>query len=279
MRSALDLPLIFLSVLVWLGAEATEAQTAAQRGIELSELTWLQAEEVLGPETIVVIPLGAASKEHGPHLRLDNDLRMAEYLTRRVLEVSDVVVAPAIPYHFYPAFLEYPGSTHLSFDTARDLVVDIVRSLAAYGPRRFYVLNTGVSTTGPLQASAEVLQERNILLRFTDVFEVARQAEEAVREQVRGTHADEVETSVMLYMAPDRVDMSLAVRDDNPAGRGGLTRHANGTATYSPTGIWGDPTLATWEKGRIIVEATVEGILHDIEQLRATSISPSPLAR
>jgi creatinine amidohydrolase len=245
---------------------------APKRGIELVDLTWVEAEEVLGPETIVVIPLGAASKEHGPHLRLDNDLQMADYLKERVLEAADVVVAPTISYHFYPSFLEYPGSTHLRFETARDVVVDIVESLAGYGPRRFYVLNTGVSTLRPLEASAQALEGEGIVLRFTNILEVAGAAEDQVREQVRGTHADEIETSMMLYIAPERVDMALAVREDNPRGRGGLTRRAEGEGTYSESGVWGDATLATLEKGRIVVEATVAGILRDIEGLAAAEL-------
>ncbi len=251
---------------------AARAQTPPRSGVELAELTWVEAEKVLTPESVVVLPLGAASKEHGPHLRLDNDLRMAEYLKRRVLEAADVVVAPTIPYHFYPSFLEYPGSTHLTFETARDVVVDIVCSLAGYGPRRFYVLNTGVSTIRPLKASAELLREEGILLHYTNILEVAGAAEERVREQVRGTHADEIETSMMLYIAPDRVDMSRAVREDNPRGEGGLTRRPGGRGTYSASGVWGDPTLATVEKGRVVVEATVEGILRDIEALRRAEL-------
>ncbi|MDH5589707.1 MAG: creatininase family protein [Gemmatimonadota bacterium] len=247
-------------------------QSRGVRGIILADLTWQEAETVLTPETVVVIPLGAASKEHGPHLRLDNDHRMAEYLERRVLEAADVVMAPTLPYHFYPSFLEYPGSTHLRFETARDVVVDVVRSLAGYGPRRFYVLNTGVSTLRPLEASAEVLRAEGILLHFTNILEVSGEAEDEVREQVRGTHADEIETSMMLYIAPDRVDMSLAVREDNPRGQGGLTRRADGTGTFSESGVWGDATLATVEKGRIVVEATVEGILRDLDMLRTAEL-------
>ena len=101
-----------------------------------------------------MIPLGAESKEHGPHLKLKNDLVLAAYLTRRVREKADVVVAPTVNYSYYPAFAEYPGSTSLRLETARDVIVDVCRSLSRFGPRRFYVLNTGVSTVRALEPAA-----------------------------------------------------------------------------------------------------------------------------
>ncbi len=253
-------------------ALAPVASAQAPRGTVLADLTWLEAERALTRDAVVVIPLGAQAKEHGPHLRLDNDFVMAEYLRRRVLEAADVIVAPTVNYHFYPAFLEYPGSTHLEFDTARDVVVQIVRSLARYGPRRFYVLNTGVSTLRPLAAAVDSLARHGIVLRFTNILEVAGEAEARVKQQARGTHADEIETSMMLYIAPERVDMSKAVKDDSERGVGGLTRDPRGAGTYSASGTWGDATLATREKGRIVVEATVAGILREIETLRATAV-------
>ncbi|MBL7877908.1 MAG: creatininase family protein, partial [Cyclobacteriaceae bacterium] len=69
------------------------------RGIKLGDLTWQQAEKILTPETVVVIPLGAEAKEHGPHLLLKNDLILAEYLQQRVLQEANVVIAPMINYH------------------------------------------------------------------------------------------------------------------------------------------------------------------------------------
>src|SRR5918992_972188 len=123
-------------------------------------------------ETVVVIPLGAAAKEHGPHLKLKNDWLIAEYLKKRVLEQSDVVVAPTVNYHFYPAFLEYPGSTSLRLETARDLIVDVCKSLAGYGPRRFYVLNVGISTRFALQPAAEALAKEGLILHYTDLLKI-----------------------------------------------------------------------------------------------------------
>ena len=236
------------------------------RGIELGKLTWLEAERALKPETLVVIPLGAAAKEHGPHLTLENDLLLAEYFKARVLERCDVVVAPTIPYHFYPAFTEYPGSTTLQQDTARALVVDIVKSLAHYGPRRFYVLNTGVSTVRALEPAAAELARDGIVLHFTQLDDMAP-IEKAVCAQSRGSHADEVETSMMLVIAPQTVDMSKAVKDDNAKGTGGLTREPGNAKTFSPSGVWGDATLATREKGERFVAAYTDMVVRDIEEL------------
>lgn len=245
-------------------------------GILLEDLTWVEAEKALTPETVVVIPLGAESKEHGPHLKLKNDFILAEYLKGRVRERARVVIAPTINYGFYPAFLEYPGSTSLSSATSRDMIVEICRGLARFGPRRFYVLNTGVSTVRALAPAAEILAGDRILLRFTDILKAMEPAEKEVARQEGGTHADEIETSMILYMSPGDCDMSKAVKDYHP-GNGPFTRDpGRKDAIYSATGIFGDATLATKEKGRIVTEALVDAIVAEIEQVRTAPL-PVPL--
>jgi creatinine amidohydrolase len=240
-------------------------------GVFLQDLTWLEAEKVLKAETVVVIPLGAAAKEHGPHLKLKNDLLMADGLARRVREARDVVIAPTVNYGYYPAFVEYPGSTSLRLEVARDVIVDICRSLARFGPKRFYVLNTGISTVRSLQPAVEILRAEGILLRFTDLH-VVGPVEQTIRKEEGGTHADEIETSMMLYLAPESVEMKKAVKDYHGDKPGGLTRDPNGPGVYSPTGSWGDPTLATRAKGRIVTDALVKAILADIDALAAAPL-------
>jgi creatinine amidohydrolase len=244
------------------------AMSLSAKGILLEDLTWQEAEKVLTPSTIVVIPIGAESKEHGPHLKLKNDWLLAEYFKREVLKSADVVVAPTVNYHFYPAFVEYPGSTTLRLETARDLMVDICRSLARYGPRKFYALNTGVSTLRALKPAAEILAAEGITFRYTDVLKASAAVEAEIRQQEGGTHADEMETSMMLYIAPETVDMSKAKKDYHP-GPGPLTRDPKGAGTYSASGIYGDATLATRAKGEKLVHATVASILSEINDLRA----------
>jgi len=81
---------------------------------------------------------------------------------------------------------------------------------------------------------------------------------------------------MMLYIAPGSVEMSKAVRDDDPRPLPALTRDPDTQRTYSPSGVHGDATLATEEKGRIVVEFMVEMILEEIEQLRHTPLESQP---
>jgi creatinine amidohydrolase len=274
MRLPLCALLLGSAVLIAAGPVAVGPQSpAGAKGQRLADLAWPDAERLLTPEAVVVIPLGAGSKEHGPHLKLGNDYKLAEYLTGRIVESTAVVVAPTVAYHYYPAFLEYPGSTSLTLATARESVVDVVRTLARYGPRRFYVLNTGVSTVRALEPAAAALATDGTLLRYTALSERLDRAARGIREQAGGTHADEIETSMMLYIDPASVDMSRAVKDYTPsAGPLKLTRTPGGEGTYSASGIWGDPTLATRDKGHVFVDALVAGIGEDIQSLRTAAL-------
>jgi creatinine amidohydrolase len=268
---------IIASVFAALALSPTSQQPSSQpnKGITLSEISWREAEAVLGPDSVVVIPVGAAAKEHGLHLKLGNDLTLAEYFTRRVVGASKVVVAPTLTYHFYPAFLEYPGSTSLNLETARTMTLEVVRSLARNGPRRFYALNTGISTARPLSLAAETLAREGVLFGYTDLGPRLDQASANIRKQEGGTHADEIETSMMLYIDPSVVDMTRAVKEFRPGGTGRLTRQRTSTTgSFSESGVWGDPTLATREKGSLVVEALVTGMLEDIETIRR---SPLPV--
>jgi len=239
----------------------------------LETLTWPQAEARLTPEAVVVIPLGAAAKEHGPHLQLNNDFLMAEYLKRRVLFAADVVIAPTVSYSYYPAFVNYPGSTTVPLEAARDTVLSICRTLAAHGPKRFYILNTGISTVRALKQAHDAAAAEGITLYYFSLATLGT-LEKTLLKQPGGTHADEGETSMMLYMAPEAVDMTKAVKDYHPrTGDGPFQRVQGLPGVYSKSGTWGDATLATREKGQQLTEAAVRIILEEIEALRK---SPRP---
>lgn len=227
----------------------TVARERPSGSVRIAELAWTEAARVLDTATVVVIPIGAEAKEHGPHLPLNNDWLLAEY----------------------------PGSTSLQLGTARDVIVDIVRSIARHGPRRFYILNTGVSTLRALGPSRDSLTAGGIVMQYTNILEIGKEAENRVRQQAGGTHADELETSMMLYMHPIVVQMSKAVNDYHPGVGGmGLTRDSTAAVrdgkVWSRSGTYGNATLATREKGRVVVEAQVKGMVEEVERLRRMPI-------
>ncbi len=234
------------------------------RGVKLELLNWIEAEQWFADNPVVVIPLGAAAKEHGPHLPLNNDALIAGWLAAEVMRQLPVVVAPLINASFYPAFVDYPGSISLRLETARDLIFDTCNSLAGFGLSRFYVLNTGLSTLRPL---AEVRQSLDAAIRFgyLNLDAALRTLPADLLQQQYGSHADEHETSLMLHIAPQVVDMSQAV-DDGAEGEGRLTR-TRGRGTWSASGVFGQATLASAEKGRLIAEALVRQSIADIEDL------------
>ena len=276
MRLVPTLGAAFLIALTAPSAQQPAAPAAARPGTRLATLTWPAAEKRLTADTVVVLPLAAGAQQHGPHLPLGVDGTLADYLVRRLLDTSDVVVAPPLTYHHFPAFEEYPGSPSLSLTTARDLTVDVATSLASHGPRRFYVLNTGLSTTQALADSAKLLAADGILLRFTDARTLLAPAARQVQQQSAGRHADEIDTSMALLVDPAAVDMNLAAREYGAASNPfRLTRRQGNPGTYSATGVYGDATLATRDKGRTLLDALVAAIHADIEAARR---APLPAA-
>ena len=264
----ITLGLIFFTAMPVLSAASLQAAGPKTKSVAIENLTWAEAEKALKGYDVALLAVGARTKEHGPHLPLKTDYVMAEYLKDRVAREIPVAVFPTLEYGYYPAFLEYPGSVSIGADAFKNTVIDIGLSIARHGPRKIYVLNTGISTLPPLAAAASELEKAGIIMRYLNLADVDRKLPAGLLRQEGGTHADEAETSMMLYIAPGLVDMSKAVKDFDPRpGRKGLTRDPNGAGNFSPTGSWGDPTLATREKGRIIVESTVAEIIRQVREL------------
>ena len=88
------------------------------------------------------------------------------------------------------------------------MLVDICRSLARYGPKRFYALNTGVSTLRALPARRGDAGRRRHRAAIHEYARNGRGGGKGVRKEEGGTHADEIETSLMLFIDPASVDMS-----------------------------------------------------------------------
>lgn len=252
------------------------------KGWLLEELTWAEAKARFASGAVVVMPVGAAAKEHGLHLPLGTDYLTARELGRRVAEHLPVVVAPVMGFGYYPAFTTYAGSQHLKAETFVALVTELTENLIDHGVTRIVVLNTGVSTEAPLRlAAADVLARRGIRIAVADMRHLGRGADALMRQQ-GGGHADERETSVMLAIRPEAVRMDLAERAEvdppspGPAGFSRPVRLSPDPAPgmlHSPTGATGDPTLATRAKGERVLEEMTRELVEGIRRLHPDALA------
>jgi creatinine amidohydrolase len=243
------------------------ARGQTHQAVFLKDISWTTAKEFMTPDAVVVIPLGAQAKEHGPHLPLSSDHIQAEGIAELVARERKVIITPTVNFGYYPAFLKYQGSTSVDFTTASDMILNIARSLAGYGPKRFYVINIGISTTATLATAAKLLAEEGILLYYSDYKRSNFiKTEEPIKKQAFGGHAAELETSKVLYLRPDLVDMSKAVDDTLASGKEGILSPVKTENTaYSPSGIEGYATLATKEKGKQYLYAFTREIIKEID--------------
>jgi creatinine amidohydrolase len=251
------------------------------KGVYLEHLTWTEAEPLLQGDPLVVIPVGAGTKEHGPHLPLGTDRLMADYLARRLSERVPVVVLPTLTYGYFPHISPFPGSTHLEADTFGRTATEIVLSMHRHGPRRFFFLNTGVSTYPVLEIVARDLDRiHRLLVGVSNIGQLGGHRASGLLEQARGSHADESETSMLMVIAPEvvRRDRLAAEMPERPASRGVFvppTYHREPGPGQSMTGVYGDATLASEAKGKVIVEAIVEDLVTAAERLRTAPLPPT----
>ncbi|MGR9090262.1 MAG: creatininase family protein [Gammaproteobacteria bacterium] len=234
-------------------------------GINVATSSWPQVGRRLADGWPAVIPIGAASKEHGRHLPLDTDFRQAEWIAARVRKTREVVVWPTVAYGYYPVFVDYPGSISLREETFVALIGDILAGVAHAGASRVIILNTGISTTAPLE-SLIARRANSPPCKLVNVYAGAQFARvsEALAEQRWGGHADELETSIMLALAPAHVNLPVARPAPTPIVRGLFNRSDPDAPNYSPDGVNGDPTLATPAKGEALLGAMLADVLEAI---------------
>jgi len=243
--------------------------------IRLADCTHAEARALArDPRAVLLLPLGAI-EQHGPHLPLSVDWLGAEEIARRLAPHLRrggyrPILAPALPYGVSTLAIGWSGTVSLSPATLRRLVVEIVEALAAYGFRRF-VLTNYQADPDHLRVIARVvrdLQRRRRLQVLVAGFTPGAPTENAMtnpltRALMRSPtpesewHAGEVETSVMLSVAPGLVRRGVARRlpparvDFRAALRAGVrsfrAMHPGGD------GYFGSPAVARAETGRRIM--------------------------
>lgn len=198
-----------------------------------------------------ILPMGSF-EQHGPHLPLDTDNRLAEAMALATARQSTGLVLPVLNMGYAWVWQGKPGTLSLRFDTCMAVVRDLAESLDGWGIRALFVLSGhGANPQVVKQAIREHIHGRMGIKVLNSLYMgiPEMRAEAASPDWAGDFHAEEIETSLMLAVAPDLVRMDRAAADFPPVppdyGRSELSM-----GHLMRSGVFGDPTPATAEKGR-----------------------------
>ncbi|WP_315834326.1 creatininase family protein [Bradyrhizobium prioriisuperbiae] len=228
----------------------------------IARMIWDQVAQRIDSGAAAILPVGAGAKEHGFHLPMNTDQIQAEWLSDRLADRFGAIIWPTVSYGAYPAFAAYAGSSSLTETTFEAVIREIAGGILGFGCRKLLVVDTGISTIAPIARALSGFDRGAVLhLRIHDGPRYRHQAQ-ALAEQPYGSHADELETSIMLALAPDVVDMPRAEASpwSSRASTGALTPSDPASDNYSRSGSFGDPTLATAAKGNMLLAAMLDDL-------------------
>lgn len=216
--------------------------------MELAHLSWPEVEGYLSKRKDIILPFGSV-EEHGHHLPLSTDGDIAYALARELGKRQGLLVAPIVWYGVCNTTRSYPGTISVDFDGFKGFVTSLLSNLEAGGFQRIYVIS-GHLGGSHVSAIKEASRNMDAKVFFLDL----RAVSSGDILETRPFHACEAETSLMLHLHPDRVDMSRAVDEEIVMEGFSITSSVKKTTS----GVWGCPSKASAAKGQMLFERMIE---------------------
>jgi creatinine amidohydrolase len=228
--------------------------------------------EAAAAGAVLVLPIGA-TEQHGPHLPTGTDTMLATYVAEAAAVRADALVLPELAYGCSLGHTDrWPGTLSLHPTTMIGLLLEVGEWAYRSGFRKLVIVN-GHATNGPPAQSA-LLQLRHehpdLRCRFVSIFDLSPQSAARYRSDVPDFHANEAETSMLLYLDPDHVLLERAVDEpDRTIGRELMLPMPAVTAS----GVVGTPSLGDAAQGQALLDELVDE-LAQLLRTAATEADP-----
>jgi creatinine amidohydrolase len=229
--------------------------------VRLGARTW---REVHGAgRQIVAVPLGSC-EQHGPHLPLDTDTRIAVALADGLADArADVIVAPAVTYGASGEHAGFDGTLSIGLDALTSVLVELVRSADAFSGV-VLVNGHGGNHDAVEQAVATSINDGRAVLAWSPTPAATGRSADA--------HAGRTETSLLLRLAPSIVQLERA----EPGATAPLAEllpalRAGGVRSVAPNGVLGDPRGASAAEGAEVLRSLVDDLVAAVERWRPTA--------
>ena len=245
-------------------------------------LTWTEIEAMPNRENVVIVQPVGAVEQHGPHLPIIVDAAIAMGVLGKALHKLDATItAYAMPCLYYGKSNEhwhFPGTITLSAQTLLAVLMETAASLYRSGFRKLVLMNSHGGQPQIMEIAARDLHQQyeDLLVFPLFTWRVPHAAKELLtaQEVEFGIHAGDAETSMMLSLLPEQVQMELAVKEypqglpqDSLLSMEGKLPFAWLTRELTRSGVLGDATVATKEKGDRLLDSVSDGwvqVLKDV---------------
>jgi creatinine amidohydrolase len=224
-----------------------------------ADLHWPDVGDATRAGSVALLPFGAV-EEHGPHLPLGTDIDLAAALADHICEAAGLIRLPTMPYGQVWSLARFPGSLSVRDEILVGLITDLADGLRRGGVTGLVLFTAHLGNVTALRTATRALADTGglpaIALAYPGLEQVADEVRDSPRSHPSIMHADELETSLMLALHPEKVDPDRAVAEypEYPPDFGVAPIRWD---TLSRSGVFGDATAASAEKGTKIVEQVV----------------------
>ncbi|MCM3123849.1 MULTISPECIES: creatininase family protein [unclassified Mesobacillus] len=231
---------------------------------ELINMTRDEVEAAIKEFPVAILPMGA-TEQHGHHLPLGVDIYLAEGVSRKLSEKTGALLLPTQPFGYSWVWRDIPGTVSLQQHHVEAVIKDVAHSVARYGIKMLILVNGHDANNASMKyATRELADELDIPVIYLFYPNLNKMIEDLCDSPTwHGmVHACEFETSLMLALKPELVDMSKAVREypEKPKLYG---KSSISLGDLSKSGVYGDATKATKEKG----EKMLNYFVNEMEQI------------
>ena len=228
---------------------------------------WKTADEIMEQKLdLAIIPVGSL-EQHGPHLPIMTDWAIAGELGQRVAKKMNAFCLPALPVSTNREQMGKMGTVWMEPLTFYQMMTDMILCLKLQGFKKVGIMQChgGIFIMTPLVRDLNAKYNPDLMVAVADSCVFGKILyEEGIMETNTELHAGEGETSQMLAIAPETVHMDRAVDFVPDIPRSYLSYGSIFRAT--PTGVWGEATKSSAEKGERILERSAELAVQEFEK-------------